>query len=106
MAKVSGAFFSLGASGTLAHTITVNQSSTQQIARKKPQGYAPASPMQAIIRNDMRQAATAWRALDPAERDEWRALAAPRAHTAFGKYYLEWVAQRATPATPPHVPMA
>lgn len=105
MAKVKGAFFSLGASGTIASSITVNQSSTQQIARKKPQGYAPASPMQAIIRNDMSQAAAAWRALDPAQRAQWRALAAPRGNTAFGKFYLEWMAQRSTPAQPPLIPM-
>lgn len=105
MAKVRNALFSLGASGTVGSLLTINQSNTQQVARKKPQGYRPASPMQAIIRNEFSQAAAAWRGLDATARAEWRALAAPTARPTFAKYFLEWMAQNSTPAQPPFIPM-
>jgi hypothetical protein len=106
MAKVQGPLFSFGASGTVAKILTINQSLAQPTARKKPTGYRPASPMQAIMREEFRQAAESWRNLSDSDKAEWIALAAPTAHPPFAKYFLEWQAQQSTPAIPPYIPMA
>jgi hypothetical protein len=106
MAKVQGPLFSFGASGTVAKILTINQSLTRPTARKKPTGYGPASPMQAVMREEFRQAAESWRNLSASSKAEWIALSATTAQPAFAKYFLEWQAQQSTPAIPPFIPMA
>jgi hypothetical protein len=105
MAKIQAPLFSFGASGTIGKILTFNQSTQKPVARKKPAPSKSAPPLQAIIRLRFKQAAESWRALSPTERAKWRTLAAPTARPSFAKYYLEWVAQNSTPATPPYFPM-
>lgn len=106
MAKISGPLFSFGASGTVGNMLTFNQSLSRPVARRKPSGYAPATPAQAIQRDAMSAAAVAWRALSTPTRAEWIALTNGRANTAFSKFFLEWTAQASTPGVPPYLPMA
>lgn len=106
MAKVSGPLFSFGASGSIAKVLTFNQSDRRAVARKTPAASTSASEMQLIMRAQFAEAAKAWRALDPADRAQWIALAAPTARPAFAKYYLEWAAQHSTLVSPPLIPMA
>lgn len=106
MAKIRGPLFSLGASGTVAALLTYNQSSQAPTARKKPRASTSATPMQLTMRAGFADAAAAWRALDPLTRADWIALAAPSRRPAFAKYYLEWMAQASTAASPPQIPMA
>jgi len=105
MAKVGSPLFSLGASGTVAKLLTFNQSRTAPIARKKPTGYRPPTVAQNHFRSKCSAAAAHWRGLDPLARAEWAALAALTSRQVFAKYLLEWIAQSATPASPPLVPM-
>lgn len=106
MAKVKNSLFSFGASGTVGNILTTNQSGKQQTVRRKPTGYGPPTAPQFSMRQKMRDAAVAWRALAPIDRSDWILLATGRATTPFAKYMLEWVAQNSTPATPPYLPMA
>lgn len=106
MAKIRNALFSLGASGTVANLLTVHPHGKGQTARRKPSGYGPPTEHQAEMRQRVRDAATTWRALDQIQRAKWIALAVGRATTPFAKYTLEWMAQSATIATPPRIPMA
>lgn len=105
MAKVRGALFSIGASGSVAGVLTINQSSTTQIARRMPTASSAPSPAQAVIRTEMSRAAEAWRALPFNQKTKWTALIAGQAHTAFSRYYKEWSSQRSTPTQPPYLPM-
>ena len=106
MAKVKNPLFSLGASGTVAGLLTVNQSLTAPTARRKPSGYRPPTPAQSFMRDEMRACSQAWATLSSQVQAEWAALVNGRAQTPFGKYWLEWRAQGATLATPPYIPMA
>lgn len=105
MAKTTGAFFSLGASGTVGKLLTINQGATRQTARKKPGAGGPASAPQAFYRQQCADAAATWRALPQIDRDEWQAIAALSGQNVFAKYLKEWIAQHSTPATPPYIPM-
>lgn len=105
MAKVHGALFSLGASGSVAGVLTINQSSTTQIARRMPTASSAPSQAQLVMRTEMSLAAAAWRALPYNEKSQWAALIAGQAHTAFSRYFAEWTTQRSTPAHPPFLPM-
>lgn len=105
MAKVRGALFSIGASGSVAGVLTINQSSIQQVARKMPTARSAATQAQEVMRAEMSLAAAAWRALPYNEKTQWAALIAGQAHTAFSRYYKEWSTQRSTPTQPPYLPM-
>lgn len=105
MAKVRGALFSIGASGSVAGVLTINQSSTTQIARRMPTASSAPSQAQLVMRTEMSLAAAAWRALPYNQKTQWTALIAGQAHTAFSRYYAEWSTQRSTPTQPPYLPM-
>jgi hypothetical protein len=106
MAKVHSALFSLGASGTVAKILTINQSSRQQTARKKPDSRPAPTLAQSYNRQKYSDAAQHWHTLTATERAQWAALVNGRALSVFAKYALEWVAQGSTPLEPPRIPMA
>jgi hypothetical protein len=106
MAKVRGPLFSFDASGTVAGLLTFNPTRTTPTARRAPRSSAPPSAAQIVMRQRCRDAAASWHALTAPERAAWTALIASRSHTPFGKYLLEWNAQRATLAQPPLLPIA
>jgi len=105
MAKVKHPLFSLGASGTVAKILTINQSLNAPTARRKPTGSRPPTHSQAVMRAEMQAASISWAALHPIDRGAWAALADPRLITPFAKYFKEWRAQNSTVATPPFIPM-
>lgn len=106
MAKVHGALFSFGASGTVAKILTINQSDQAQTARKKPAGGHPPSPSQVDYRSRYADASKAWRALTQSEQAGWRTLATARRLPAFAAFTKEWIAQAAAPGLPPQLPVA
>lgn len=105
MAKVKNPLFSIGASGTVAGLLTINQSATAPTVRRKPSGYAPPTVPQAFCRARCAAAAAHWRSLPQIEKDEWAAVAALTSKNVFAKYLLEWSAQASDPLNPPHIPM-
>lgn len=105
MASVRGPLFSIGASGTVARLLTFNPGKQSTTVRKKPNhAQAPTFP-QASTRQKCRNAAAAWHALDPVDREEWSLLAKNGGRLPFAKYLLEWMAQASTPDQPPLIPM-
>jgi len=106
MAKVKNAFFSIGASGTVANLLTINQRAIVQYARKKPSGYKPATTAQAYYRQRCRDAAEAWHAMQPDDRSKWISLAAQHGKNAFAKYLTEWQSQGSEPGYPASIPFA
>ncbi len=104
MAKVSGPLFSIGASGTIADLLTFNPSQQATVVRLRPAHYPPPTTPQQIIRQRMKDAATAWATLTPTERAEWALIAANSGKLPFAKYLIEWNAQSSTLANPPNIP--
>lgn len=105
MAKIKGALFSLGASGTVAKVLTFNQSTTRPTARRAPRSSQPATVPQLHFRQQCADAAASWRALPELEKIEWKAVADLTAKNVFAKYLVEWMAQKSSLATPPAIPM-
>lgn len=105
MAKTTGALYSIGASGTFADLITFNASNNNPTARFKPRHYPAATMPQQTIRSKCTDAASAWKALPTTERAEWSLIAKNAGHLPFAKYLTEWIAQAATTATPPFIPV-
>lgn len=106
MARVKGPLFSIAASGSIAGLLTFNPGKKSTTARRQPAAYPPPSANQLATRQKVRDAAAAWRALDPLDRAEWSVLAHNSGRLPFAKYLLEWFAQACTPTTPPYIPMA
>lgn len=104
MAKVRGPLFSVGASGTVGDLLTFNPGQNATVARSKPRHYPPATTPQETVRQQCRDAAAAWHALDLATRNEWSAVAKASGRLPFAKYLIEWNAQNCTPQQPPFIP--
>lgn len=94
------------ATGTIGGLITMDMHLKKTIARKCPPKRLLKTVPTLTLQSRMREAATSWQSLPPAEKTQWIALAASRRHTAFSKYFLEWLAQASTPLNPPLIPKA
>ncbi|MBA7532625.1 hypothetical protein ES705_24851 [subsurface metagenome] len=74
MAKPDKPLLSLGARGTIAHSLTFQKRGQLTIARKKPIPADPRSPAQLAQRQIYRDAVDAWHALSPEEKEDWHGV--------------------------------
>lgn len=104
MSRVTGPLFSLGAVGTFGRLLTfrAGRRNTEVIRPRPPD--VPATDRQLAHRDRVREALTAWRTLEPADRQEWKTTAASWRLPTFALYLREWVLQQCTPERPPLVP--
>ena len=99
MAKVKIPLLSFAAHNTIGNSITFQSGSRQTIARTKPIPSDPKSPAQLIQRQKYRDAVTAWNALSPGEKEDWRGVCRGlTAYQCFIKNELKYI-----PPPPPPV---
>jgi len=71
MPTVTGPCFSLEAKGSIGKAITFQKKGKGQAAMKRPVPTGGPSAAQSEIRGWMADAVAAWKALTPAEREDW-----------------------------------
>ncbi len=74
MAKPDKPLLSLGARGTIAHSLTFQKRGQLTIARKKPIPTDPKSPAQLAQRQRYQDAVALWNGLSPEEKEDWRGV--------------------------------
>lgn len=74
MAKPDKPLLSLGARGTIAHSLTFQKRGRTPFVRQKPVPKDPKSPAQLAQRQIYKDAVDAWHALSPEEREAWRGV--------------------------------
>lgn len=104
MPKVTGPLFSINASGSVAGLLTFKNTAHGFVAQRTPHGHDSATTWQLIERQSMRDAAAAWKTLDPALKTIWGANALPSIRSAWMSFFLEWKAQQITPGNLPLIP--
>lgn len=104
MAKLQGPLLSFSAAGTVAGLLTFRTINGRPTVQRAPQVSPPPSPNQIDIRARGTNAARQWRALTPAQRDEWRPIATQRALPMFAAYLSEFIRQHCDDYTPPRIP--
>ncbi len=99
MAKLKTPLLSFAAHNTIGKAITFQSGSRLTIARTKPIPSDPKSPAQLIQRQKYRDAVTAWNALSPGEKEDWRGVC--RGLTAYQCFIKSELAYVPPPPPPP-----
>jgi hypothetical protein len=102
--RVSGPLFSLGASGTLAGTLTYRTSSAMSTVAPKSAKARVASVAQQAHRARVQAGMQSWKAQAPAVREQWKDAAAGGALTGYNVWVREWVLQGVEPPNVPVLP--
>lgn len=106
MAKTTAPLFSLSASGTVARALSFRTTAGRQVAQVPKLRQAPQTAVQVANSANWRDACRYWFAMSDQLKDEWRALGAATSTPPLAVWCREWVRQRATPSTPPLIPVA
>lgn len=104
MAKTHGPLMSLNASGTIAGSMTHRRSAGANIAQANRFRTDKRTPARAAIREAFEEAGRYWYSLPPADREQWRALAARLSLPPFAAFVQEWNRQQSTTLNPPLLP--
>lgn len=105
MAKTTAPLFSLSASGTVARAVSFRTTAGRQVAQAPKLRPSPKSEALAAAQASWRNACQHWYALEPAHRQAWMNTAAQFSLPPLALWCREWTDQRATPTTPPHLPV-
>lgn len=103
MAKVKGPLFSLSASGNFQGLIEFRTTDGQTVAAGPKAYVPPRTPAQAEQTNRFKDAVIGWRALDPAGKAAWAAIA-PSNTSGYRLYISEYLNQNIYPPDQPQQP--
>lgn len=104
MAKIQGPLLSFSAAGTVAGLLNFRTIGRGPIVQRAQILSPTPTPRQQDVTQRGAEAASSWRAMSKAERDEWRPIAQRRAIPIFAAYLAEYIGQFSNPYTPPRLP--
>ena len=102
MAKVSGPLLSLGASGTIANTLTFSNWKGQAYVRQRITPYNPQSTNQTSQRTKFTDAVVLWQGKDTSTKGDWNTRARQLGYTmsGFNFFVQQYLAQGEDPTLP------